>query len=425
MRDRRRLALVLAVIGVLAVLLCAGLRNSFPGHSREPEPVRTHGPIVAPLGFPAPGPGAGFQPAGEQHRSATIQPNGLDDTAASQTPEQRFLSRMNETRAELLKKYRYPDESQPLAMKTDLLMPHHVEPTMRGLGGSVTRGPDGKPRGGKVQIVQNQDRVYLMPGQSAVATFSAMGGDRPVAINLTRSELVREAQTQGAAPTVVGRVEFHDDGAPPDEMAGDGTWSGTVTPPSDGVAAGLLLYVDLEAEGEKGTLAYTFIQTASPPGKFTGTARSAIENGSVAFYVGIEVTQPGPFEIVGRVYDSTGTPIVYARFYDQLTADSHEVRLLAFGKLLLDEGAVPPLVLRDVEGHRMVLGKYPDREMMQDWPCGYQTPSFSTSQLSDADYNSPVKQEQLNALDHATQDGLADIRSQPQPPSVPEPAVSH
>jgi hypothetical protein len=93
--------------------------------------------------------------------------------------------------------------------------------------------------------------------------------------------------------------------------------------------------------------------------------------------------------------------------------------------VILDEGGVPPFVLRDVEGARILLGQYPDREPMLDWPAGYTTANYPLSQLSSADYTGADKQRKIAALDEATKEGLANIRaSHPAPPET-APAVTH
>ena len=185
----------------------------------------------------------------------------------------------------------------------------------------------------------------------------------------------------------MGHVTFHDDGIPPDAIGSDGIWTGSVATPSDGTPADLSLAVDVRAGSEQGSLIYSFIQTAPPPAVFTQTARDALEQGSIAIYVGVQVQLAGTYEIVGRLYDSVGAPIAYMRFLDVLTPSSQEVRLLAFGAVILDQGAVPPFVLRDVEGTRMVLGQYPDREIMAPWLGPYTTAAYPLSGLSDAAYD--------------------------------------
>jgi hypothetical protein len=149
--------------------------------------------------------------------------DGIDPASAAASPEQRFRTRMGETKAALMQKFKYPEESQPLASKTDLLLPHHAEPVFRGLGGAAGPArPGQKPEpGGKVQITQRQDRLFLMPGQNAIASFQAMNGDKPASINITRSELTREGNST-TPQKVVGSPTFLDDGTAPDDVAGDG-----------------------------------------------------------------------------------------------------------------------------------------------------------------------------------------------------------
>jgi len=318
---------------------------------------------------------------------------------------------MSETRRALLSKGQYPQSSQPLATKTELIEPHHVEPTNRALAAG----------GGKVSIEERQDRLYLSPGQGAVATLRVTINDVPIPFEITRAELVREA-VGNAPPQVVGTVEFHDDGKPPDSAPSDATWSTAVNALADPTPGGLNLFVDIKANGEQGTASWAFVQTADPPARFTQTARVALENGSVEFYVGISVDRAGLYEIVGRVYDSTNLPIAYARYLDRLGPDAKEVRLEAFGKVLVDAGAVPPLTLKDVEGQRMVLGTYPDRELMEGWPAGIETPNYDPSLFSSAQYEDPDKQKKLNALNKATQEGLDNIKKGGPPPMPPPPS---
>lgn len=323
------------------------------------------------------------------------------------SPEEKFKIQMAESRRLLLEKTKYPSESQPLALKSDLLLPHHAEPSTHGI----------KSPGGKVLVTQAQDRVWVAPGQPAVVMITAKLDGAPVSVQFDSAQLVRHLD--GQPDTVLGTVGFTDSGSAPDQFASDGTYTGLVTTPNDGTGASLTLTVLMQAGGESGTLIFQFVQTASAPAVFTQTARDALEQGSIAIYVGIQVQKAGVYEIQGRLYDSGGAPIAYMRFYDQLTTDSTEVRLLAYGKVILDEGGVPPFVLRDVEGWRMVVGEYPDRELMTDWPAGYTTAKYDLSQLTGADYDGADKQLRLQQLSQTEQNGLNDIHNGLPAPGVP------
>jgi hypothetical protein len=328
---------------------------------------------------------------------------------------------MDETKRALLEKTRYPLDSRPLAMKTDLLEPHHVEPTMRGLTGDKTKSHG-------VLISQNQDRVWISPGQPAIASISAMLDGHPAGLTISRSELAPQIEDGqgGASPgKILANPNFHDDGVPPDAIANDGTFTAQIILPSGTPKGSVVLAVDAQASGEQGTLLFNFVQTDVAPATFTQSARDTLENGSIAIYVGIQVQQAGLYEIVGRLYDANNRPLVYMRFLDQLTTASTEVRLDAFGKVILDEGGVPPFILRDVEGAEMLEGQYPDRAPMADWPAGYTTHTYALSQLSDADYDGADKQRKIDALDQATKDGLANIKATPPPTPQDNAPKSH
>lgn len=349
----------------------------------------------------------------------TLASNGtLPGDTPEMTDEQRFAARMDETKKALLAKTRYPMSSRPLAMKTDLIEPHHVEPTMRGLNGN----PQGNHR---VAITQNQDRLLLTPGQSAIVSITAMADNKPVSVTFSRSVLVpmvEDANQNAQAGAPLSTVSFHDDGAAPDAIASDGIWTGVVTASAAAPSGGLELLVDASAEGESGTLVFNFTQTQSAPASFTQTARDALENGSIAIYVGVSVQQAGRYEIVGRLYDSNGAPIAYMRFIDDMTPDTKEVRLLAYGAVILDEGGVPPFTLKDVEGSFFVIGGFPDREPMADWPGPYTTAKYALSSLTNADNDDADKQRKVQALDKATQDGMDNIHNST--PTTPAPAGS-
>ena len=278
--------------------------------------------------------------------------------------EDEFRAQMAQMRQLLLQKLRYPSDSSPLALKTDQLKPHQVDPVTRGLSST-----------GHVQITQWQDRVWVSPGQPAIVTLTTKLEGQAVPPQIESTSLVRHLDGQPDA--AMGQVAFADDGNPPDQIAGDGVWSGLVATPTDGAGASLTLTVQARAGDESGIALYQFVQTASAPAVFTQTARDALEQGLIAIYVGISVQRPGQYHIQGRLWDSTGSPIAFMIFQDNLDVSSKEVRLSAYGKIVLDEGGIPPFVLKDVEGWRDVLGQYPDRELMDDWPAGYTTAAYS------------------------------------------------
>jgi hypothetical protein len=70
----------------------------------------------------------------------------------------------------------------------------------------------------------------------------------------------------------------------------------------------------------------------------------------------------------------------------------------------------------------MLVGQYPDRALMADWPAGYTTAKYDLSQLTSADYDGPDKQARLQMLQQTEQNGLNDIRNGLPAPGVPNAA---
>jgi hypothetical protein len=404
-RSARRRLVWLAVLVVAALVVVVAIRRRT---RPDVPPPLVAVPNAEPVAPPPPKPTS----------SHAIGATGLlPGDMAADTEEDRYRKRMSEVRRALLEKTRYPIGSQPLAKKTDLLKPHHVEPTMRGLEADPTKNHS-------ILVTQNQDRVWISPGQGAVATITATTDRASAPLTFSRSDLTVQIESDSGQVTqgpIVGHSTFRDDGTPPDATAGDGTYSASVLIPAGQPPGAVVLSVDAAGEdGESGTLLFNFVQTASATATFTQTARDALENGSIAVYVGIQVQQAGLYEVVGRLYDGTGMPTVYMRFIGQLTTATTEVRLLAFGKVILDEGGVPPFDLQDVEGAEMLVGQYPDRAPMADWTGPYALQgNYTLSQLSDADYDGADKQRKLAALDQAEKDGLANIKANPAPLATP------
>jgi hypothetical protein len=329
-------------------------------------------------------------------------------SSAAQGPAAAWNEMMEVTRATLLEKTKYPPTSLPLGHKTDLIEPNFVEPSRRPL--SVDK--DGKA--GKIGITQWQDRVMLGDGDLAIATFTVMGETTKVpVVSVTRATLL--VDDNGAIGKELTPLAFRDDGVAPDLTAGDGTFSGLVPPTAatlNGKSMSVFALVDLTVAGEAGQLRYHFISTGSPPAKFTGIVRDAIEGGSLAFHIGIDVYRAGRYSFMARVFDANDKPGVLLTAVDEYSVETRELVLVAFGKALLDQGLTPPFKLKNVEGFRYLVGAYPDREIMAILPGPFTSANFPLSQLSPAEWDSPDRWKRVDDLNAAIKQG---------PPSAAKP----
>ncbi len=280
--------------------------------------------------------------------------------------------------------YRYPPSSRPLSENEDLLVRDHVEPEIRPL----KQSEDGEK--GEVRLELWQDRMFLHEGDIASFRVKASTSKGPVPVSVVEATLVT-LPDEGKPPQNLGPLNVSDDGSPPDEISGDGVPSGGFVASESRLGdyrGNLRVLLKLESEGEQGTATLQFVYTGAEPGRFTGEVTEAVEDGSLAVYFGLELKQPGRYEVRARLYDKSDRPIALLNFNQDLEAGRTRARLLAFGKLLRDEGAEGPYTIRDIEGWRLLSGTYPDREMMAP-PDDYKTKAYSLDQFSDADYKDP------------------------------------
>jgi hypothetical protein len=115
---------------------------------------------------------------------------------------------------------------------------------------------------------------------------------------------------------------------------GMAVYTAAVSPPDSALGTftgNLRVLVAIHVGGEQGVVSFPFVYTGQPPARFTGAAREDVEDGSLAIYLGVQVSRPGRYVAVGRLYDSRGQAIAILHFNDVLTEQVRELRLLAFG----------------------------------------------------------------------------------------------
>lgn len=319
---------------------------------------------------PAGGPTApGGAPAGTAPLDAYVDPLLL----RPEEIEARRLHRLERSRLAREGYRTHPPYSRPLAENEDLIVPEQIAPTVRPLARSRS---DGKAP--SVVVRQTQDRVFLRPGTVASVGLEATVEGQQVKVSVLSAVLVRFAGAPPVASEPVLEVPF----AP----AGPAVAASFAAPPEalGSYTGDLLLRVEAEAAGERGALVYAFVYTGAPPAAFTGATRDRLEDGSVVFRAGVDVHRPGRYRIAGRVDDSAGNPLALARFDGELPAGRLEIPLVLFGKIARDASAVPPFVLRDLEGFRLLDGVHPDRETLEPWTGPYRSQRYRIEDLSPA-----------------------------------------
>ncbi|MFT3767142.1 MAG: hypothetical protein QM820_16720 [Minicystis sp.] len=266
---------------------------------------------------------------------------------------QKRLARAQQTLASYLEATRYPPGSRPMAEQPDQIQPHHVAPATLPLARK-----DGKLTDAKVALTQ--DRLFLVGDERVTFSMACTTSEGPAPCEIQRA-------MAGVSPDV------KDAGARPSTplafSAAEGNAARAVFQPSAQGFAGYRgpIHVDvaLTVAGEAGGASFEIVYTPAAPAVFTGHVREALEQGSLALHVEMDVAEPGRYVLAARVDDAEGRSFAYLSFNEELGAGRQEARMVLFGKLVRDQGARSPFRVRDLEGFRLLPDTYPDRELMR------------------------------------------------------------
>lgn len=252
--------------------------------------------------------------------------------------------------------------------------------------------------GPRIELKESQDRSYVADGDDAVVTIQVLADGKPAPeVKAVGAHLVKLEGSPALPSSAVEAVELKDDGVAPDEQAGDATLTGVVSFKA-AILGGFVGATQLNSTLELGDTRFDsvlgFTYTGPPPARFTGKVTAAIEKGSLVFHMGFEVTNEGDYVVRGRLYDGAGSAVALMDASGSYRRTDHEVRLVAFGLLLRDEGAESPFELRDVEAWRTVSG-FPDRQKVLTWVGPYETRKYDLGDFSDEEWTTPDKERQV------------------------------
>jgi hypothetical protein len=260
---------------------------------------------------------------------------------------------------------RYPAGSRPMSEHADQNTPNAAVLEMHPMrldGGGSDPG---------VQLQTSQSRVYMAANEAVAFSLRAVdAAGRVLPLVVTRA-LARGIVYGAARPAPQVAVPFADDGNGADPVPGDGAFAGVLAPAQGGLAGfngTIRTEVRYSVGGKSGTVLFDVIYTPELPALWSGPAREAVENGSLAFILKLDVRMPGRYVISGRVDDAHGKPFALLTFNDILGPGPNEVRLAVFGKLMRDrmrdDDAALPLTLRDVDGYLLKENTDPDRALL-------------------------------------------------------------
>jgi hypothetical protein len=392
------LAVALAAVAALGWYRARG--GEAPPAVAAAAPAPAGRPFFTPVG-----PGPGFASPGER-------------------AERRRLLRENYQLADhTLCSYRegsqYPPTSQPMARNPDQVHPNQPVQEMNPMH---VEGGGSDP---KIQLQTSQSRVYLAAGESAGFSLRAVDAQGTVLPLVVTRAVARGITYGNSRPSAQVPLAFVDDGSGADPQAGDSSFAGVLAPSQTGLAnfhGTIRTEVRYNAGGRNGVVLFDVIYSPEVPANWAGPVREVLENGSLVYYLKVDVRLAGRYIVDGRVDDAHGKPFAYVSFNDLLAAGPNEVRLPVFGKLMRDQDVAQPLTLRDVDGYLLRENVDPDRLLMPRLEGKvYAGKSYSPNRFSDAEWQS---EERSRYLTEFTKDrnaaALALSRfdpSQPLPPS--------
>jgi hypothetical protein len=258
---------------------------------------------------------------------------------------------------------RLPHTSRPAEEQADQMLPNAPIVEEHPL-----REPKGKTAEG-VRLRTTQERVFVQ-GDESVRFTVALLDDAGQALSLrVLSASAREVTPASVASLYpVLPVTFTDDGTNGDRAAGDRELSATLRPAAQGfagLAGQIRVEVFMEGRGERGFTYFDLYVTADAPAAWNGRVRDVLDSsGSLNFYLGATVREPGRYVVTGRIDDANGQPVALLTFNDEVGRGDTEFTLSLFGKLVREAQPAMPLTLRDVVAFRLREEGHPDRALM-------------------------------------------------------------
>jgi len=280
----------------------------------------------------------------------------------------------------------YPPNSHPLTRDhDDLLHPNQRHEIARVMDDDA-----------KVKFLFTADRYFVIGDGALHATLDVHkdGDATPVPVRITGAYAV---VLDPSKPDAVGmQVPLAFTGA-------GGSWAATFAPASLTQLSRqttIGMYVEFETDHARQHAHFDFQYTPASgiPARFTGELRDEIVDGSLVIHAGVAVARGGRYLIDCNLYDASDEPVGWSRFQGDLAEGAATADLQFFGKVIADAKASGPFHIGELRGARFDPGVDPDLEQMPPFAGSYATAAYPASAFSDADYDSPQKQQMIELL---------------------------
>lgn len=247
-------------------------------------------------------------------------------------------------------KARYPDWSEPIPAGAHDPLQLKREPTEQ----SLPSGDDWSLsiRASEISFERGQTALFF----ASVHTRSDYDEDYPLLPLLGPAP--KDWSISGVIATVeegneYGRIAFRDDGAAPDQKAGDGVYTASYVLPAEfepeiGSAQNLGVFVTARTDVGDEMKALGGFLYSHPAGHLTGRYRDAVVEGNLVIQAEVEVLASGRFHLAGTLDSSKGQAMVSARMATQLEPGIHWLDLSFYGLALSERDAAGPYTLGSV-----------------------------------------------------------------------------
>jgi hypothetical protein len=295
------------------------------------------------------------------------------------------LEEVDQTLCSYRESSKYPLSSRPISEHPDQVYPNQAVKESHAMrnreGGSSS----------SIQISTSQSRVYMAARESVIFSIQALDKDQqmlPVFVN--RAVASGLNFNHHPAPTQIP-MALADNGRDGDLIANDGIAGGTLSPGSNGFAGfngTIRTEVNFTVNGQAGVVYFDVIYSPELPAIWAGKIREVIENGSLVFYLPIDVQQAGRYIVNARLDDAKAAPFALLNFNEVLPLGRSEIRLSAAGNLLRDNQAAFPMSLRDIDGYLLKENVDPDRALIARMEgVAHVSKNYTLKSFSDAEWN--------------------------------------
>lgn len=268
---------------------------------------------------------------------------------------------------ERLDRYRrwavYPPFTRPLHEgQADLLDPYNAERPPLGVVSRPARGCTPGAEG----VPQCQEPAQMSEMQCSFTperSISVGRGDfrlflscqnakgERLAIESLQTRVYRELH--GKTYPSLPAIHAADDGSAGDEKASDRIYTIVVRPTAQDWGD-MSVDATMRVGGLEHAHRASWFSTPQPGAEFAPGIRDEVRNGDLVFLIPLRVSRAGYYEIEANLQETAGEGrlLASAYFEGELGAGAETVELVFFGKVLRDQDAQGPFVLRELRGKR-------------------------------------------------------------------------